>query len=131
MFSIKRVLASGLAVSLVAAGVITTGAPAAWAATGPPQPYEEDEGGIGFPIYALIGVAAIATIAIWQGINDSKKKKQAEREKEQEIEETGEYEEYFEFSPEAPEGESRAEEPAAEEPETEDTEVTTAHVTAE
>lgn len=131
MFSIKRVLASGLAVSLVAAGVIATGAPAAWAATGPPQPYQEDEGGIGFPIYALIGVAAIATIAIWQGINDAKKKKQAELEKEQEIEETGEYEEYFEFSEEVPEGESRVADPAAEEPETEDAEVATASAAAE
>jgi hypothetical protein len=126
MFTIKRVLASGLAVSLVAAGVIATGAPAAWAATGPPQPHDPDEGGIGFPIFALIGVAAVATIAIWQGINDSKKKKQAEAEKEKELEETGEYEEYFEFSAEeAAEGESRAAETEAE-----GAEVTTAHAAA-
>jgi len=107
MFFIKRITSYLAAASLVA-GLILAGAPAARAETGPPEPYDPADGGIGVPIFGLIAVAGIATVAIWQGINDAKKKKQAEMEKEEESEEMEEYEEYFEFEPEeAEESETR------------------------
>jgi len=100
MSFIKRTTSYVAAASLVAAGLILAGAPSARAETGPPQPYEEDDGGIGTPIFGLIAIAGIATVAIWQGINDAKKKKEAEKQREEETEEIEEYEEYFEFEPE-------------------------------
>jgi hypothetical protein len=107
MSFIKRITSYAAAASLVA-GLILAGAPAARAESGP-QPYEEPSEGIGVPIFGLIAVAGIATVAIWQGINDSKKKKQAEMQKEEESEEMEEYEEYFEFEPEeAEESETRS-----------------------
>lgn len=100
MFNIKNFIAYATAASLVAAGFIATGAPAALATTGPPQPHDEPSEGISVPVLGLIAIGGIAAIAIWQGINDAKKKKQAQLEKEQEIEEVDEFEEYFEFGPE-------------------------------
>ena len=81
MSFIKRTTSYVAAASLVAAGLILAGAPSARAETGPPQPYEEDDGGIGTPIFGLIAIAGIATVAIWQGINDAKKKKEAEKQR--------------------------------------------------
>jgi hypothetical protein len=108
--SFKKRIASYAAAASLVAGLILAGAPAARAETGPPEPYDPSEDGIGVPILGLIAVAGIATLAIWQGINDAKKKKQAEMEKEEESEEMEEYEEYFEFEPEESdegEGETR------------------------
>lgn len=107
MSFIKRTTSYVAAASLVVAGLMLAGAPAARAESGP-QPDEEPSGGIGVPIFGLIAIAGIATVAIWQGINDSKKKKQAQMQQEEETEEIEEYEEYFEFEPEEPdEGETR------------------------
>lgn len=100
MFNIKNFIAYATAASLVAGGFIATGAPAALAETGPPQPHDEPSEGISVPIFGLIAIGGIAAIAIWQGINDAKKKKEAQMEKEQEIEEVEEFEEYFDFGPE-------------------------------
>ena len=100
MFSIKSIIAYATAASLAAGGFIATGAPAALAATGPPQPYDEPSEGISVPIFGLIAIGGIAAIAIWQGINDAKKKKQTQLEEEQEIKEVEEFEEYFDFGPE-------------------------------
>jgi hypothetical protein len=109
MFLIKRMTSYVAAASLVAAGLMLAGAPGARAETGPPQPYDPDEGGIGVPIIGLIAVAGIATVAIWQGINDAKKKNRAREQAEEETDEMEEYEEYFEFESEEPaEGETRA-----------------------
>ncbi|HUU57681.1 MAG TPA: hypothetical protein VMW93_10095 [bacterium] len=102
MSFIKRTTSYVAAASLVVAGLMLAGAPAARAETGPPQPYEEPDEGIGAPIFGLIAIAGIATVAIWQGINDAKKKKKTEEQKEEETEEIEEYEEYFEFEPEEP-----------------------------
>jgi hypothetical protein len=102
MYKLKKALAYAAVVSLVAGGFIATGAPAARASTGPVQPEEESSDGIGVPVFGLIAIAGIATIAIWQGINDAKKKKQAQLEEEQELEEQEEYEEYFDFGPAEP-----------------------------
>lgn len=113
MSFIKRMTSYAAAASLVAAGLMLAGAPAARAETGPPEPYEPSDGGIGVPIFGLIAVAGIATVAIWQGINDAKKKKQAQERAEEESEELEEYEEYFEFEPAEPEeGETRTAEEA-------------------
>lgn len=102
MLSIKKSLAYATVVSLVAGGFIATGAPAALASTGPVEPDEESSGGIGVPVFGLIAIAGIATIAIWQGINDAKKKKQTQLDKEQELQEQEEFEEYFDFGPAEP-----------------------------
>ena len=102
MFKLKKALAYAAVVSLVAGGFIATGAPAALASTGPVQPEEEPSEGIGVPVFGLIAIAGIATIAIWQGINDAKKKKQAQLEKDQELQEQEEFEEYFDFGPAEP-----------------------------
>ncbi len=99
MLRIQRVLAYVAAASLATGGFIVSGAPAALAATGPPQPYEEPSEGISVPVFGLIAIGGIAAIAIWQGINDAKKKKQADVEKEQEVKEAEEFEEYFDFGP--------------------------------
>ncbi len=87
-------------ISVAAGGFIVAGAPAASAATGPPQPYEEPSEGIAVPIFGLIAIAGIATVAIWQGVKDAKKKKQVQREKEEELTEQEKFEEYFDFGPE-------------------------------
>lgn len=87
-------------ISVAAGGFIVAGAPAASAATGPPQPYEEPSEGIAVPIFGLIAIAGIATVAIWQGVKDAKKKKHAQREKEEELTEQEKFEEYFDFGPE-------------------------------
>jgi 3-hydroxy-3-methylglutaryl CoA synthase len=110
----RRATSYVAAASLGVAGLILAGAPAARAETGPPEPYEEPSEGIGVPIFGLLAIAGIATVAIWQGINDAKKKKQAEEQKIEEEQEMEEYEEYFEFeSEEAEESETRApDEPA-------------------
>jgi hypothetical protein len=111
--SFKMRITSYAAALSLAAGLVLAAAPAARAETGPPQPYDPTDEGIGVPIIGLIAVAGIATVAIWQGINDAKKKKQAEKQAEEESEELEEYEEYFEFEPaENDEGETRtADEP--------------------
>ncbi len=100
MLSIKKSLAYATMISVAAGGFIVAGAPAASAATGPPQPYEEPSTGIAVPIFGLIAIAGIATVAIWQGVKDAKKKKQAQREKEEELTEQEKFEEYFDFGPE-------------------------------
>ncbi len=102
MLVIKKSLAYATMICVAAGGFMVAGAPAASAATGPPQPYEEPSEGIAVPIFGLIAVAGIATIAIWQGIKDSQKKKQAQREKEEELMEQEEFEEYFDFGPDEP-----------------------------
>lgn len=102
MLSIKKSLAYATMISVAAGGFIVAGAPAASAATGPPQPYEEPSEGIAVPIFGLIAIAGIATVAIWQGVKDAKKKKQAHREKEEELTEQEKFEEYFDFGPEEP-----------------------------
>jgi hypothetical protein len=102
MLSIKKSLAYAAMISVAAGGFVVAGAPAASAATGPPQPYEEPSEGIAVPIFGLIAVAGIATIAIWQGVKDSQKKKQAQREKEEELAEQEKFEEYFDFGPDEP-----------------------------
>jgi hypothetical protein len=105
MFNAHKTITVAAAICLAAGGLVLTGAPAASAATGPPQPYEEPSEGVGVPIFGLIAIAGIATVAIWQGIRDAKKKKEAQQEKEQELEEQEEFEEYFDFGsaePEAP-----------------------------
>ncbi len=100
MLNIKKSLAYVAAMSVAAGGFIVAGAPAASAATGPPLPYEEPAEGIAVPIFGLIAIAGIATVAIWQGVKDAKKKKQAQREKEDELTEQEKFEEYFDFGPE-------------------------------
>lgn len=99
MFNIKKSLAYVTAISVAAGGLVVAGAPAAWAATGPPQPYEEPSEGLSVPVFGLIAIAGIATIAIWQGVKDAKKKKEAERKKEEELQEEEEFDEYFDFGP--------------------------------
>ena len=74
MLSIKKSLAYLTAISVAVGGLVVAGAPAASASTGPVDPGEESSGGIGFPVFGIIAIAGIATVAIWQGINDSKKK---------------------------------------------------------
>ncbi len=103
MFSLKRIATLTAVVCLTAGGLAFMGAAPASAATGPPQPYEEPSEGIAVPVFGLIAIAGIATIAIWQGINDAKKKKEAQKEKEQELQEQEEFEEYFDFAPVEPE----------------------------
>jgi hypothetical protein len=102
MLNIKKSLAYATMISVAAGGFIVAGAPAASAATGPPQPYEEPSESIAVPIFGLIAIAGIATVAIWQGVKDSNKKTQAQREKEEELTEQEEFEEYFDFGPEEP-----------------------------
>jgi hypothetical protein len=100
MFSIKSFVAYATVGSLLAGGFIVSGAPAALATTAPPQPHEEPSEGISVPVFGLIAIGGIAAVAIWQGINDAKKKKQTQLEEEREIKEVEEFEEYFDFGPE-------------------------------
>lgn len=97
---IKRATSYAAIISLAVGGFVMTGAPAASAGTGTPDPHEEPSEGISVPIFGLIAIAGIATVAIWQGINDAKKKKKVEQEKDLESKETEEFEEYFVFEPE-------------------------------
>ena len=107
MLNIKKSLAYLTAISVAVGGLVVAGAPAASAATGPVDPGEESSGGIGFPVFGIIAIAGIATVAIWQGINDSKKKEEAQIEEEKELQEQEEFEEYFDFgTPEPDAGES-------------------------
>jgi hypothetical protein len=109
MSSVKKSLAYVTALAVAVGGLVVAGAPAASASSGPPQPYEEDDEGVSVPIFGLIAIAGIATIAIWQGINDAKKKKKTQLEKEEELQEQEEFEEYFEFEkPESEAGEAPA-----------------------
>jgi hypothetical protein len=118
---IKRAASYVAIMSLAVGAFVVTGAPAASAGTGTPVPGEEPSEGISVPIFGLIAIAGIATVAIWQGIHDAKKKKKAEQEKELESKETEEFEEYFIFEPEDgggaesenPKTAEPAEEPAA------------------
>jgi hypothetical protein len=118
---IKRATSYVAIISLAVGGFVVTGVPAASAGTGTPDPHEESSEGISVPIFGLIAIAGIATVAIWQGIHDAKKKKKADQEKELETKESEDFEEYFVFEPEdAGGGESEnpktaapAEEPAA------------------
>jgi hypothetical protein len=111
---IKRVASYVAIISLAVAGLVATGAPAASAGTGTPQPEEEPSEGVSVPIFGLIAIAGIATVAIWQGIHDAKKKKKAEQETELESKEAEEFEEYFVFEPEDEGGaESEGKEKAA------------------
>jgi hypothetical protein len=97
MFKLHKTTTVAAVICLAAGGLVLTGATPASAATGPPQPYNEPSEGISVPIFGLIAIAGIATIAIWQGVRDAKKKKEAQQEKEQELEEQEEFEEYFDF----------------------------------
>ncbi|NIT37271.1 MAG: hypothetical protein GTN49_12375 [candidate division Zixibacteria bacterium] len=97
---IKKATSYVAIISLAAGGLALTGAPAASARSGPPEPYKEPSEGISVPILGLIAIAGIATIAIWQGVRDAKKKKKAEQEKELESKEAEEFEEYFVFEAE-------------------------------
>jgi uncharacterized transporter YbjL len=118
MSTFTKIVAGAAAGALVAAAAIVAGAPQVLAATGPPQPYHEPSGGIGFPYFAIAAVAVIAGIAIWQGIKDAEKKKQAQEEKNRELEEVREFEEYFGGTSEEPEtAASSVEEPGGEAPE--------------
>jgi hypothetical protein len=99
MLNIKKSLAYVTAISVAAGGLVVAGAPAASAATGPPQPYEEPSEGLSVPVFGLIAIAGIATIAIWQGVKDAKKKKETQLKKEEELQEQEEFEEYFDFGP--------------------------------
>ncbi len=95
MSPLTKVTASVAATALVAAAFLLGGAPAAHAAAGPPEPYHEPSTGISIPIFGLIAIAGIATVAIWQGVKDAHKKKKEKAVEEQELEETSEFEEYF------------------------------------
>lgn len=83
--------------SLVLGGILSTGVLAAEPGDGEPGGEESQYGtffwvGIG----AVIG---IATIAIWQGINDANKKKEEERVREAENTEIEDFDEYFRSIP--------------------------------
>lgn len=114
MSSIKKSLAYVTAISVAVGGLVVAGAPAASASSGPPQPYEEPSEGISVPIFGLIAIAGIATVAIWQGVRDSKKKKEAQLKEEEELQEQEEFEEYFDFgTPEPDAGEAANSDSAA------------------
>ncbi|MGD8719003.1 MAG: hypothetical protein PVH29_09300 [Candidatus Zixiibacteriota bacterium] len=103
MSLIKGITSYVAIVSLVAAGLVLSGAAPAGAATGGTGGGEEEDDGIGAPIFGLIAIAGIATVAIWQNIALAKKKKEAKLKAEEEDKEAEEYEEYFEFGEEDPE----------------------------
>jgi hypothetical protein len=108
MSLIKSITSYTAILSLVAAGMLLSGAAPANAATGGGGGGGEEDGGIGAPVFGLIAIAGIATVAIWQNIALAKKKKEAQLKAEEEEKELEEYEEYFDFGEEEPgEAESR------------------------
>jgi len=54
-----------------------------------------DQSDISVPVAAVVAIAAFAGLAIWQNINDGKKKKQKQAEEEAELKETEEFDKYF------------------------------------
>jgi hypothetical protein len=93
---LKNIIGITAAAAVAVAGVLAIGVPPALAGeSSGPQPYNEPTGGVSVPIFGLIAIGAFATIAIWQGIHDAKKKKEAEAEKKTELEEQEDFDKYF------------------------------------
>jgi hypothetical protein len=95
--------------------VLIAGPPPANAAEPGPGGGQDEGAAISVPIFALVAIGVIATFAIWQGVRDAHKRKAEEEQKQRELEETEDFQKYFEESEnaEAPPPAGTAEPPAA------------------
>lgn len=112
MKHLNEVVAYILVMSLFLGTFFGTGAFAAEPGNG-----GDEETGSPFGVFFWVGIGAvigIATIAIWQGINDAKKKAAEEEERKAEEREIEDFDEYFRSLPaEEPGSPDKAETPGA------------------
>ncbi len=95
MSGYKKITVYLVVAALAVAGVIL-GKPSPVRAAVPGGDTGGGGGAVGVPWFGVAAIAVIATLAIWQGVVDARKKKKVQKEKEQDLEEEGEFQKYFE-----------------------------------